>query len=144
MRVVQQSHLLRRGLSLLIMATLALQFACGGGGGSAPPPPPPPATGGGTTAPAAPSGLTATALTSVSLALTWTDNATNETGFKIERGASAAGPFTQVATTATNVASYSDTGLAASTAYYYQVRATNSAGDSAYTAVASATTLSVA
>ena len=143
MRVVQQSHLLRRGLSLLIMATLALQFACGGGGGSAPPPPPPPATGGGTTAPAAPSGLTATALTSVSLALTWTDNATNETGFKIERGTSATGPFTQIGTTPTNFVTYTDTGLTVATAYSYRVRATNAVGDSAYTAVATATTPTV-
>lgn len=141
MRVVQQSHLLRRGLSFLMTVAFALQLACGGGGGSAPPPPP--AGGGGTTAPAAPTGLAVTVSSAASLAMTWTDNSTNETGFKIERGTSASGPFTQVATTTTNLASYTDTGLTAATTYYYQVRATNSTGDSAYTAVASATTLAV-
>jgi len=91
--------------------------------------------------PAAPSGLMAAATASSVIALSWTDNATNETGFKIERGPAAGGPFTQVATATANATNYGDSGLAASTTYFYRVRATNAVGDSAYSAVASATTM---
>ena len=96
------------------------------------------------TSPAAPSGLTATAVSASSITLSWTDNSANETGFKVERGTSAAGTFSLITTTSANVVSFSDTGLAASTTYYYRVRATNTAGDSANTTVASATTSATA
>jgi len=93
------------------------------------------------TTPLAPSNLIATAAaSSAQVTLTWADNSSNETGFKIERSTDGVS-FTQIATTATNIATYTDsTGLAYATTYYYRVRATNSVGDSAYTAVASATT----
>jgi C1A family cysteine protease/predicted secreted protein len=91
------------------------------------------------TPPAAPTGLTATAASYNQINLSWTDNATNETGFKIERSPDGA-TWTQIGTTAANVAAYSDTGLAASTTYYYQVRAYNGTADSAYTDIASTTT----
>jgi hypothetical protein len=90
--------------------------------------------------PAAPSGLTATAVATNQINLSWTDNSNNETGFKVERATSSGGPWTQIGTTGAGVSSYSSSGLSASTTYYYRVRATNSAGDSGYTAVASATT----
>ena len=90
--------------------------------------------------PAAPSNLQASAVATNQINLSWTDNATTETGFKVERATSASGPWTQIGTTAAGVSSYSSSGLTASTTYYYRVRATNSAGDSAYSAVASATT----
>ncbi len=99
---------------------------------SSPPPPP---------APAAPSGLAATAVSASRIDLSWTDNATNETGFSLERGSSASGPWTQIATPGPDAASYSNTGLAASTAYTYRVRAVNSGTYSAYSNTASATTL---
>jgi len=92
------------------------------------------------TVPVAPSGLTATPASTTSISLSWTDNSTDETGFQIEYGPSATGPFTLITTTAANVTSYSHTGLTASTAYYYRIRATNGAGDSANTTVVSATT----
>ncbi|HEY2988191.1 MAG TPA: hypothetical protein VGL11_10740 [Candidatus Binatia bacterium] len=72
--------------------------------------------------------------------LSWTDNADNEDGFKIERGPSSTGPFTQIGTVLSNIATYIDTGLADATAFCYQVRAYNSAGDSAYTNAACGTT----
>ena len=88
--------------------------------------------------PAAPSGLSATATSSSQINLAWTDNSSNETGFKVERALSASGPWTQIATTA--AASYPDTGLSSSTTYFYRVRAYGPSGDSAYSNTASATT----
>ena len=85
-------------------------------------------------APAAPSGLTATAASSSQINLSWTDNSNNETGFKIDQATDCG--FTQNLTTVTvgaNVTTYSATGLSASTTYYYRVRATNANGDSANT-----------
>ncbi len=90
--------------------------------------------------PAAPTGLGASAFSSTQINLSWTDASTNETGFKVERSASASGPFTLLTTVGANVTTYNNTGLTASTPYYYRVCATNTAGDSAY-ATASATTL---
>ncbi|MDQ5840288.1 MAG: fibronectin type III domain-containing protein, partial [Chloroflexota bacterium] len=90
-------------------------------------------------APAAPSGLSATAISSSRIDLSWVDNSPNESGFKIERNV-AGGAWAQVATSAANANSYSNSGLLASTAYSYRVRAYNTAGDSAYSNTASATT----
>jgi hypothetical protein len=92
--------------------------------------------------PNAPGGLSATAVSSSRIDLSWTDNSADETGFEIDRAASSSGPWTQVATVGAGVTSYSNTGLSASTTYFYRVRATNAAGDSANSNVASATTLS--
>jgi serine protease len=92
--------------------------------------------------PAAPSGLGATAVSSSQINLAWTDNASNEDGFKIERCTGiGCSDFTQIATASTNATSYSNTGLSAETAYTYRVRAYNAAGDSGYSNTASATTL---
>ncbi|HSZ59475.1 MAG TPA: DUF4082 domain-containing protein, partial [Tepidisphaeraceae bacterium] len=96
-------------------------------------------TSSGTTVPAAPSNLSAAAASSSQINLSWTDNSNNETGFLIERSTNGV-TFTQIASLAANTTSYSDTGLAASTQYTYRVRATNSAGNSAYSNTASATT----
>ncbi|MGE5608618.1 MAG: fibronectin type III domain-containing protein, partial [Bacillota bacterium] len=91
------------------------------------------------TAPAAPSALTATAASTSQIALKWTDNSSNETGFLIER-ATGTGSFTQIASVGAGVTSFTDSGLTASTAYSYRVRATNAAGNSAYSNTAAATT----
>jgi len=89
--------------------------------------------------PVAPSGLNATANSTSAISLTWADTATNEAGFKLERSTVSTIGWTQIATLAPNTASYTDAGLSANTAYYYRVRATNFAVDSAYTSVANAT-----
>jgi len=98
---------------------------------SATPLPPPP--------PTAPSALTATAISSSQINLAWTDNANNETGFKIERSTNNVN-FTQIATVSANVTTYSNTGLSPLTTYYYRVRANNANGDSGYSNAANATT----
>jgi hypothetical protein len=92
------------------------------------------------TVPAAPSGLAVSAASSSQLNLTWTDVA-SETSYKIQRSIDGVS-FTQIATTSAGVTSYSNTGLTASTKYYYRVIASNSVGDSGFSNIASATTLS--
>jgi hypothetical protein len=89
--------------------------------------------------PAAPTSLGATAVSSSQIDLAWTDNAGDEDGFRVERSTDGSN-FSQIATTAANVTSYADTGLAASTTYYYRVLAFNSSGDSAYSNTDQATT----
>jgi hypothetical protein len=90
--------------------------------------------------PSAPSGLAASAASASQINLIWSDNSTNETAFKIERSPDGATSWTQIATVGANITTYSNTGLSASTKYYYRIRATNSLGDSAYSNTASATT----
>ena len=98
------------------------------------------APGSGGTPPAAPANLTATAVSSSQINLTWTDSDI-ETGFKIERCTGVGcSDFAQIATVSANVTSYSNTGLIASTSYSYRVRAYNIAGDSGYSNIASAVT----
>ena len=94
-------------------------------------------------APIAPNNLVASAISTSRIDLVWQDTSTNETGFKIERSVDGVN-FTQIALIGANSTNYSDTiGLAASTKYYYRIRATNDGGDSAYSSIASATTASL-
>src|SRR5258705_161725 len=83
-----------------------------------------------TTPPGAPTGLSATATSSVQISLAWvaaTDNV-GVTGYQVERcqgaGCSA---FVQVATPTST--SFNDTGLTAGTSYSYRVRAADAAGN---------------
>ncbi len=85
--------------------------------------------------PAAPTSLTVVTVagTNTQLRLAWVDNSSNETGFLIERcTGNNCTNFAQVASVATNVTTYTDTGLVRRTTYRYRVRATNAAGNSAY------------
>src|SRR5436309_3266381 len=90
--------------------------------------------------PAAPSNLAATGVSSSQINVTWMDVA-NETGFRIQRGPSATGPWTVVAITSAGVTAWSDTGISPSTTCYYGVCAFNSKGSSSYSGPVSATTL---
>ena len=74
------------------------------------------------------------------LTLTWTDNANNEDGSKIERKTGTSGTYGQIATVGANVTSYADSGLADGTTFCYRVRAFTSATDSAYSNEACVTT----
>lgn len=92
------------------------------------------------TAPTAPSALDADVISSTQINLNWTDNANNETGFKIERKTGVGGTYAQIATVTADVVTYNDTGLLLYTTYYYRVRAWNDGGDSSYSPAANATT----
>ena len=91
--------------------------------------------------PAAPSSLAASTVSKTEIDLSWTDNAGNETGFKIERSKRDNTVFVEVATVGADVTTYSDTGLKKRTVYYYRIRATNANGDSTYSNEANAKTL---
>jgi len=93
------------------------------------------------TLPAEPTNLTATAVSKSQINLTWTDNATNEDGFRIERcKGSTCTNFALIATVGANVTSYSNTGLSSNTSYRYRVRSYNASGNSGYSNIAAATT----
>lgn len=91
-------------------------------------------------APTAPTGLTATASGSSQINLSWTDSSSIEAGFYVERAPASSGPWLQLATLVANAVSYSDKNLYASSTWFYRVRSYNSAGNSSYSSVASATT----
>jgi len=91
------------------------------------------------TKPAAPSNLSASAQSSTNIKLTWKDNSSNESGFKIERKISG-GSYSQLKTVSANTTSYTDTGLSGGAKYYYKVRAYNDAGDSDYSNEVNVTT----
>ena len=90
-------------------------------------------------APIAPSGLAATAVSRKQINLTWTDNASNEDGCKIERSTNGK-PFKQIAIVGPNVTIFSNTGLIRGNKYTYRVRAYNPAGNSSYSNTATAKT----
>jgi hypothetical protein len=71
--------------------------------------------------------------------LSWSDNSSDEAGFRIERSTDGAN-FAQYAVVGAGVTSYAATGLNSSTAYTFRVAAFNSAGNSAYSNTATATT----
>src|SRR5207302_3485948 len=88
-----------------------------------------------TTPPSVPTGLTANAVSSSQINLSWTASTDNVgvSGYRVYRGG------TQIATT--SATSFANTGLAASTTYSYTVAAYDAAGNvSAQSSSASATT----
>jgi len=91
------------------------------------------------TVPAAPAALAASAVSSSQIDLSWTDNASDEASYQLERSLDGIN-FSSVAILAANSTSYSDVDLNASTTYHYQVNASNTAGTSANSNIASATT----
>ena len=89
--------------------------------------------------PTAPGGLKAAAASKTQINLTWLDNSSDETGFRVERSADGVN-FAQVAVVGAGVKSFASTGLTGGKKYFFRVSAYNANGGSAYTAVAYATT----
>lgn len=97
------------------------------------------------TPPAAPTGLSATAVASDQIDLTWNANSEADLSrYTVYRAKSAGGPFARIASvTKTASPGYSNTGLQQSTTYYYRVTAIDASGNqSTYSAKVSATTAS--
>jgi hypothetical protein len=94
-------------------------------------------------APAAPGTVTVTPVSYKKLNISWVDSVNNETGFEIYRSASATGTYGIIATTGSNVTSYTDSTVSANTSYFYMLKAINNYGSSAFTAYDSAKTPSV-
>lgn len=116
----------------IVNADAAVTQAQGGGGGGGTTP----------TTPSAPSSLTATAASATQVTLSWRDNSSDESGFRIERcTGSGCTNFTQIASVGADVTSTPNTGLARNTVYSYRVRAYNAAGNSAYSNTVSVRTL---
>lgn len=80
-------------------------------------------------------------LFSADLVLSWKDNATNETGFVVERAqgtGDASATWSPVASLGANVQSWTDTGLPPGQTFAYRVRAFNASGFSAWAGPVSA------
>jgi hypothetical protein len=108
----------------------SFQIDCAGGGTDPQPP-------------TAPSGLTATAVSSSQINLSWSDNSDNESNFFVERcSGTNCSSFSDVATLGPNTTTYSSLGLSPSTDYTFRIRATNTAG-STQSNTASTTTLAL-
>ncbi|MEE4545343.1 cellulose binding domain-containing protein [Streptomyces sp. V4-01] len=108
------------------LATNSFSFAASTGGGN---------PGGDTQAPSAPGGVTVAGTTASTASLSWSPSSDNVgvTGYDVYRGTQLAGSVTGT--------SFTDSGLAASTAYTYTVKARDAAGNvSAASAPVTATT----
>ena len=84
--------------------------------------------------------LTALAVSTNQINLSWTNNSNKVAGLYVERSMSPKGPWRRVISVPANATSCANSGLAAATTYYYRVMA----NDAAHSNVASATTLSSA
>jgi len=89
--------------------------------------------------PAAPSNLAAAAVSGTQVNLTWTDNATNESGFRLYQSTDGVN-YTLLTTVGAGVTAYNWTGASVATAYSFRVTAYNAAGESAASNTATATT----
>ena len=90
-------------------------------------------------APLAPTGFTSVYLSDTSLSLAWTDNATNELNYELDRSLTGTGSWTALADPAANATTATSTGLTVDKQYFYRLRAVNAAGNSSY-ATANGTT----
>jgi hypothetical protein len=95
--------------------------------------------GSGGTTPAAPTSLTATTASTTAVHLAWSDNASNETEYRIELKV-LGGTFADIGSAPANSTSADAAGLSPATGYVFRVRAHNASGYSEYSNEASATT----
>jgi hypothetical protein len=115
-----------------VFANQVIHLEQGRGGGS----------GGGGSKPKAPESLAASAISSSQINLSWSDVSNNEDGFSLERCAGAGcSNFVEVFRSAPNVVTFANSGLASQTLYRYRVLSFNVAGNSKYSNIAEATTL---
>ena len=79
-----------------------------------------------------PTQLTATAVSSSRINLTWQDNSDNETGFHLQRRIDGSPDWVSISITAANVTDIGDGGLLPSAIYHYRVQAFNGTESSAF------------
>ena len=104
--------------------------------GDVPPPPAPPPV----VAPPAPTNLAASSSTRARINLTWTNHATNATSITVQRcSGSTCTAFVTVAQLAATAKSWTDAGVKSRSTYRYRAFASNDAGTSPYSNIASAT-----
>lgn len=89
--------------------------------------------------PADPTNLITTTTTSSYISLQWTDNSSNETGFKLDHSPDGINNWANITTTGAGVTVYSDTALTPATTFYYRVCAYNLGGDSGYASLTAVT-----
>ena len=92
------------------------------------------------TLPAAPSNLTGTVISGSEIDISWTNNANNATSFLIDRSTDDV-HFSQIASVSATVTTYHDTSLSPGNTYYYEVQASNADGNSAFSNVFQAATV---
>ncbi|MEN9504535.1 MAG: hypothetical protein RI958_461 [Actinomycetota bacterium] len=73
-------------------------------------------------------GLTAAAASTTAVTVSWTDGATGESRFEVERAGADCATFARVGTASANATSYTVSGLAPSTEYCFRVRGASGAG----------------
>jgi hypothetical protein len=91
-------------------------------------------------APAAPSALKATAVSRTEIRLNWTDNASSESGFTIQRSLDGKTFSTMTSSAGPNVTTWTDTSVLANKQYSYRIQAWNPGGSSTWSNVAKART----
>ena len=114
----------------IIIGLAVCLSGCGGGGG-----------GGDAVAPAKPTNLQSPASTANTVTVQWTDRATNETGYEVQRRP-AGGAWATVGQTAAGATQYVDAGLTANSTYEYRVRALGASANSEWTDPVTAVTSS--
>jgi subtilisin family serine protease len=92
------------------------------------------------TPPFAPTNLVAAVRSASRVDLTWIDNSTNESGFRIERRTGTATIWEQIGTVGVNTTNFQNSGLSGGTAYYYRVFAFNAVGVSESSNISGVTT----
>jgi hypothetical protein len=123
-------------LSFTSCGELFAYYVVSEGSSDSPPPPPPPSS------PSTPTGVSASALSSSSIRISWNAPSSGSTPayYRIYRSTSSYGTYTILDDVYGY--SYTDNRLSASTTYYYKVSAYNSYGQSSQSSAVSATTSS--
>lgn len=116
------NYKVRRMALWVVPLLLLLGQGCGGGNDVIGP----------TGPPADPSQLTVTSTTLSGIALSWVDNSSDETAFKLERAPGGTTSFTVLATLPAGTTAHTDTGLTKNTQFCYRVQAINSVGASGF------------